>query len=85
MTVEAVPVAEDPVVFWRYLHPRATACHALLRVNATVAVCGTAPAWFQPTKWLGTGSTEEYEHAAKLPDCRRCLRILRGQMRGELR
>jgi hypothetical protein len=38
------------------------------------AICGAAPSF--GGYWYGTGCQEEYERAAKLPDCKSCLRIL---------
>lgn len=32
------------------------------------------PDWLDRESWLGTGSQEEYEHAAKLPLCTDCFR-----------
>lgn len=60
---------------WRYLD-HGTVVHALSRITATstlshVALCGTAPSWFR--EWLGAGNQAEYEHAASLRKCRRCL------------
>lgn len=60
---------------WRYL-PNGKRAH-VLRLNSmsggldVVAACGIG-AW--PSDWLGTGSQTEYEQAATLPRCRRCIR-----------
>lgn len=65
---------------WRYL-PRGTVTHAFQRapVGYASALCGVAPLWYEPrSDWYGTGSQVEYERAAALPKCRRCLRLLGG-------
>lgn len=61
---------------WRYL-PGGKVAHAIARfcgeLNQT-AVCGASPVWYLPSgAWCGTGSQAEYERAAGLPRCRRCL------------
>ncbi len=61
---------------WRYL-PGGKVVHALSYAAARVATCGTGPVWFAPDGWYGTGTQAEYEHAASLPQCKRCLRITR--------
>lgn len=58
---------------WRYL-PGGNVTHALTYAAARVAVCGTGPVWHAPD-WYGTGSQTEYERAAGLPRCKRCVRI----------
>jgi hypothetical protein len=63
---------------WRYL-PRGTRAHTFLSTSPSdrgTAVCGTSPQWFDPHGWHGTGTQNEYERAARLPKCKRCLRIL---------
>lgn len=40
-----------------------------------VALCGTAPPWFDPIGWRGTGSQDEADHLKTLPICKRCERI----------
>lgn len=62
----------SPLYEWRYL-PHGLAVHALAFPAAAGAVCGvyTLP----PSNWRGTGSQAEYDRAAKLPCCRRCLRL----------
>lgn len=68
-------------VTWRYL-TRGKAKHAVplhtgsITGHETYAVCGTGPAWFDPTGWLGTGCQFEYEAVERLPECRRCARLL---------
>ena len=42
----------------------------------------TRAAWVDET-WLGTGSQEEYEHAAALPLCPRCFAIREASRTGE--
>jgi hypothetical protein len=56
---------------WRYL-PGGTVVHALPSANDPLALCG-ADVW-DASNWRGTGSQAEYEQAAVLPQCRRCLR-----------
>ncbi len=65
---------------WHYLANRGRT-HARKRRSAGldhVAQCGISPQWFDPTGWLGTGSQVEYERAANLPRCRRCVRLTGG-------
>lgn len=59
---------------WRYL-PTGNRAHALQRAGDMTALCGTAPTWF-PGSWYGTGSQGEYERAAALPRCKRCLKAV---------
>lgn len=62
---------------WHYV-PRGKVTHARKRRSGGLdgtARCGTAPAWYEPIDWHGTGSQAEYERAAALPKCRRCLRL----------
>lgn len=69
-------------VTWRYLSRRKVK-HAL-RVSQTYvghdsyALCGTSPGWFVPAadQWRGTGSQAEYDEADRLPECRRCARLV---------
>ena len=58
---------------WRYL-PRGRVQHALVDddANATQARCGIEV--FYLSQWYGTGSQDEYDHAATLPKCQRCAR-----------
>lgn len=62
---------------WRYLRRgqvvHALSSHALLGEGAA---CGVRPAFLEG--WLGTGLQREYERAAELPRCRRCLARLDG-------
>lgn len=63
---------------WRYL-PRCRVTHALSEPGVYVARCGAAPAWFAPggaDEWRGTGSQVEYETAAALPRCKRCVALI---------
>lgn len=69
-------------VTWRYL-PRRTVKHALLvdsgiSGHRSTALCGISPSWFAPDteQWWGTGTQDEYEQAERLPECRRCARLL---------
>lgn len=64
-----------PGIEWRYTHT-GSVVHALTYLGsigalAHVAVCGMSPSWFND--WLGSGDQDEYERAAQLPPCRRCL------------
>lgn len=66
---------------WRYLGQQSTAVHAVQALQAdgirAVAACGLKPSWWRPgSGWRGTGSQEEYERAAALPRCGRCVRTL---------
>jgi hypothetical protein len=70
---------------WLYLRCGAVV-HALDRtgvygLDTSRAVCGlTALHWLNGDlyrrDWLGTGSQREYERAAALPKCERCVKIL---------
>lgn len=66
----------------RYLGSKPQVAHTVavrgLYGHAVSALCGTTPAWFDSAGWRGTGSQEEYEIAAQLRDCKRCVRILGG-------
>lgn len=72
-------------VTWRYL-PRGKAKHAM-RIGTSyaghyrTALCGTAPVWFAPDteQWWGTGKQAEYDEVERLPECRRCVRLLEPQ------
>lgn len=56
---------------WRYLRS-GKRTHALVPpVGRECAECGMGPALFDD--WHGTGTQAEYERAASLPKCRRCL------------
>lgn len=63
---------------WRYIS-RGKAKHALaLRSSAatghaSIAECGSSPAWFDPWSWMGTGSQDEYDRIEELPECARCV------------
>lgn len=64
---------------WHYLtHGRTT--HARKRRSNgldAVAACGAEPGW--RGWWLGTGAQSEYERAAALPKCRRCVELTEGK------
>lgn len=64
--MEGLPPAHE----WLYLK-NGTVAHAHSTFTGTrfVAECG-AGAW---AFWYGTGSQDEYEKAAALPKCKRCL------------
>jgi hypothetical protein len=69
-------------VEWRYLPQRATAhClrHSYDEGLGGPALCGARPFW--SGDWRGTGSQNEYEQAARLPRCKRCVSILNGGKR----
>jgi hypothetical protein len=55
---------------WRYL-PDGSVTHALTSPQECVGECGVGPWTYD--QWRGTGSQVEYERAAELPKCRRCL------------
>ena len=40
--------------------------------------CGTAPVWFDPDGWKGTGSQDETEKAEAMDLCKRCVMVLEG-------
>ena len=65
------------VVEWRYLS-RGRVIHALSPdpTEREPARCGVSPQWFSPDGWLGTAAQAEYERAAQLPRCPRCVRLL---------
>lgn len=62
-----------PAHEWLYLKNGKVA-HALSTFTGTrfVAECG-AGAW---RTWYGTGSQDEYEQAASLPKCARCVKLV---------
>lgn len=65
-------------VEWRYL-PTGKMRHALVPAGGGLgdvlrAVCGI-DVW-RSSAWRGTGSQDEYERVARLPACRRCVRLL---------
>lgn len=62
---------------WRYLH-RGQVVHGLSsHVSPREdAACGVRPTFLED--WHGTGTQAEYERAAELPRCRRCLARLGG-------
>ncbi len=72
-------------VSWRYLHG-GKVVHALPEQvsGREHARCGTAPSWFSPDGWFGTGSQVEYETVERLPRCGRCTRLLAGDARHRL-
>lgn len=43
------------------------------RAHSRIALCGMAPDY--PWTWYGTGTQAEYEKAAVLPTCRRCVAV----------
>lgn len=45
--------------------------------RANSARCGISPAWFDYRGWLGAGTQAEYERAAALPRCKRCINLYR--------
>jgi hypothetical protein len=61
---------------WRYF-AQGRVAHALSRSGSMklsrVAKCGAEP-WLISGDWCGTGSQREYERAAELPRCKKCLR-----------
>lgn len=61
---------------WRYLR-QGKVRHALSYGTARMAQCGRGPGLWDD--WLGTGSQAEYERAAELPTCTRCLKALQLQ------
>ena len=71
--------ATRPPAEWRYLL-RGTVVHAAgLWPGAPIvstAPCGIGP--WTASGWLGSGDQDEYERAAHLPACRRCVRKLGG-------
>lgn len=67
-------------VVWRYLMTGNTV-HALASSGDRVAVCGRACAWFD--HWRGTGNQDEYEHAATLRECKRCVAKVGPREKGD--
>lgn len=64
--MEELPPAHE----WLYLkNGKVAHAHSTFTVSRFIAECG-AGAW---ATWYGTGSQDEYEQAASLPQCRRCL------------
>lgn len=61
---------------WLYVGAgkRTHAVRAPGRAHA-MAVCGTSPAWHDPTGWRGM-DRGEHAHADQLDHCGRCTRIL---------
>jgi len=55
---------------WRYL-PRGDRLHALVNSRACAALCGLG-VW-DSWSWRGTGTQAEYERAALLPRCSKCV------------
>lgn len=74
------PVRKHPEGFeWRYLIETVVHAHPVTGVRF-VAACGTAPGWLQGIEdWKGTGTQNEYEIAARLRECRRCLKIIKAK------
>lgn len=67
---------------WRYL-PGGAVTHALETPEDLAPQCASDSdienrvAWaLARSSWRGTGSQSEYEHAAVLPRCKRCLRAI---------
>jgi hypothetical protein len=60
---------DDPL--WRYILGGAVV-HAIPHDADPLAVCGTDVR--NAANWHGAGTQAEYERAAGLPRCRRCLR-----------
>lgn len=55
--------------------------------RANVSVCGVTPHYWARgvlyyRSWLGTGEQREYERAAALPRCKRCVKLLTPTSRG---
>ncbi len=64
--MEELPPAHE----WLYLkNGKVAHAHSTFTVSRFIAECG-AGAW---ATWYGTGSQDEYEQAASLPQCKRCL------------
>lgn len=63
---------------WHYLEA-GTVTHARQRRSGGLdyaARCGTAPVWWKDSSaWHGTGTQDEYERAAALPRCKRCVAL----------
>lgn len=69
---------------WRYLL-NGKVSHGLSDPHSALARCGVGPWVSAAYGWLGTGSQLEYEVAAALPKCQRCVTYLtldRGIPRG---
>ncbi len=60
---------------WRYL-PNGRVVHALTGTSDAGAVCGVYA--LPASEWRGTGNQNEYEQAAALPKCRRCVARIGG-------
>lgn len=60
---------------WRYV-AGGTVAHALRRVGDASAMCGVTR--LPASSWHGTGSQDEYETAAALPGCEKCLAMIAG-------
>ncbi len=58
---------------WRYTSEQAKAKHGLWTASHHTALCGTRVPY--SAYWRGTGSQAEYERAASLPECKRCLAV----------
>lgn len=64
--MEELPPAHE----WLYLkNGKVAHAHSTFTVSRFIAECG-AGAW---ATWYDTGSQDEYEQAASLPQCKRCL------------
>lgn len=70
------------LVTWRYIQRRNPRVVHALRIRSeghdATALCGAAPVWFVPSsqQWYGSGSQDEYEQVARLPECKRCAKLL---------
>jgi hypothetical protein len=58
---------------WRYTY-MGERTHFLVASYDRVARCGVSV--INSSEWFGTGSQEEYDKAASLPKCKKCLRLL---------
>jgi hypothetical protein len=65
---------------WRYLlGGRRT--HALISSLDRIALCGRGVGWRDGAEeWRGTGTQDEYERAARLPRCLRCVRTIEMEL-----
>lgn len=61
---------------WRYTS-RGRVVHAIRRSSEVIGRCGMGPGWLS-SEWLGTGSQDEYDRAAELPKCKRCVDLIKG-------
>ncbi len=58
---------------WRYLKETRRHLIPIPHGPRSQAICGTTPAWYEPTGWRGTHTSEEYETLKALPACKKCL------------